>query len=45
MMDNFKLAKFDKYNFKPDSNPPVGAYNTDKSISYLKYRPPSAVFK
>ena len=32
-----------KYKWKPDSNPPVGAYDTDLAISQIKPTIPSAI--
>ena len=34
-----------KYKWKPDSNPPVGAYDIDLAISQIKPTIPSALIK
>lgn len=38
-------TQYDKYNFKPNSNPPVGCYDADKAKDYLKPKPRGAVIK
>jgi hypothetical protein len=34
-----------KYKWKPDSNPPVGAYNIDSAINVIKPTVPSVIIR